>query len=55
MHPLGGRAQFTERLPGLIHGLTRHPGIGFLLVVGEEEEGYVIGARGSVELLELAT
>ena len=46
------RAQFTERLPGLIDGLTRHPGIGFLLVAGEEEEGYVIGARGSVELLE---
>ena len=50
---LPGRATFEwleERYPGLIEGLARHPGIGFLLVDSEMNGGLVIGEAGRVFL-----
>jgi len=44
------REQLTEAFPGLLSGLTAHPGIACLLVHSDSEGGVVLGASGSYYL-----
>jgi uncharacterized membrane protein YvlD (DUF360 family) len=39
--------RLTERFPGVVPALTRHPGVGFLLVRSTEHGATVIGAHGT--------
>jgi len=44
------RAELDERFPGLVAGVAAHPGVGFVLVAGDDGEGYVIGRDGVLRL-----
>ena len=39
-------AQITRAFPDLVQGLVSHPGVGFVMIMDEEEGGVVIGAKG---------
>jgi hypothetical protein len=44
------RAELDEQYPGLIDGLARHPGVGWILIADDDGDGVVIGGSGEVTL-----
>lgn len=46
------RQQIEQRFPGLVDGLARHPGIGFVVVTDETEGPVALGGEGSHRLAD---
>ena len=46
------RAELDERYPGLVTGIARHPGVGFVAVMDDALGPVAVGGEGSVRLLD---
>jgi hypothetical protein len=44
------RAQINQRFPALLPGLAKHPGVGFVVVLDDDEGPVVLGGDGSLRL-----